>query len=221
MGNLNRVRKGLTLGAILPLSLFGLAACAAGGEDIDTERTRAPRAEAPEDGGSGVTGDGDAPFEFPGQNPPEDDAPEDDAESEAPQDDASDSGSSGNDDTVVKFGDVDYSSVNFDVSCDPDPEFGYILGREEGNTSSTAHAFQATYDNDGVVDYMMVTDGTYEDGTSLYWSDYSGEGGSVEMTISGDKFTISGDAFDYNDYQYDTVIPFEISGTCDTVFDVD
>lgn len=206
----NLLRRGLALIVIVPISVFGLAACAAGsGGDSDEDRTRAPRAEPEPDSGGGA----EAPFQFSDE---ESETPQ----AEAPQSDppTQDSGSQGvSGDVTVTFGEVDYSAVEWIVSCDSDPEEGFILGSANSSaTSDAAHTFSASLTG-GEVDFVMISDGTYEDGTALYWSDYS-DGGHAELTIDGDQFTLTGEGYDYNDYSYQTLIPFEVSGTCGTVY---
>src|SRR5699024_1181251 len=63
MSKLKSVRKGLALAAVLPLAVFGLAACVAEADLSDREdRERAPKATQP----GGSTEGGNLPFPFPG-----------------------------------------------------------------------------------------------------------------------------------------------------------
>lgn len=206
------LRKGPSLAIALSLAAFGLTACAPA-ENIDTDRTRAPRAEAQPESGT----NSDVPFQFQnGEGSGQSEAPGGtSAKENSAKDDAGANNGSGN--AIVKFGDVDYSNVHWDVMCSDDPKDGYISGYEEYDSAREhSHSFMASLEN-GAADFVMISDGTYDDGTALYWSDYS-KGGSAEITFDGKNFTITGEGFDYNDYSYTTLIPFEVSGSCDTVY---
>lgn len=235
MYKLGLLRKSIAAVSIVPLALVGLAGCAGtSGEGLD-ERTRAPKATAPESESApngSDTGEG-LPFPFA------DDGGEDAGGSSSSNGSADssgsgsggtggsgDSGNSGGGSTtgggngVVKYDNVDLSNVTWSTICSTEPDSQYVLASDVNatTTSDTGAAIMVSADENGKPDYLFVsTGGDTSASNSLYWSSTS-EGGSVKMSFSGDTVTATGEGFYFDDYSYSKPISFEIKLTCDTVY---
>lgn len=225
MSKSSRIRRALTLGAVVPLTALTLVACAGGGgESRDREREREPRAtQTTEETGSTESGDGGGavPFPFPGAGGDGGGAGSGDSGTGGGSGDSGNSGSSGpssgGSGTVVKAGDVDLSGLEWSVVCWDDPGEETLMASELGTP--------ATDETSGSV-WMFAEDGEpqtvwiYEpkaDEPVAYWSEWSGEG-SITYSIKDGIFEVSGTGTDSMFSSDGNAVDFEIRMECDTVY---
>ncbi|KAB1641955.1 lipoprotein LpqH [Gulosibacter chungangensis] len=236
MSNIGLLRKGIALAAIVPITVFGLSACAGASSEETAERTREPKATSPQSQSeSDSTGGGSLPFPFPDGS---DDASSDaDASGGIESSDAgasgdssgtgtsgsngsgnSSGGSSSGGNSVVKYDDIDLSNVSWTTLCSSDSDSQYVIASDtEATGDETGPTLMISADEDGQPDYLFISEGTSDGATSLYWSS-TADAGSVTMNFNGDKFSASGEAFYFSDYSYKNPISFEIQLTCDVMY---
>ncbi|MDJ1372187.1 lipoprotein LpqH [Gulosibacter molinativorax] len=220
------LRKGFALAAILPIAMVGLAGCASGGDSL-TERTREPKATSPEVENSPEADGGGLPFPFPdgnedgSANPTETSAPSPSSSPSATTENNSGTGNSGGSSdgtSVVKYDDVDLSSVNWSTICSTTSGAKYIIASDDDVAAGeTGPTLMVSSDESDKPDYLFISPGGSDSSKSLYWSDTS-TAGSVSMSFNGDEFTATGEAFTFNDYNYENPISFEVKLTCDITY---
>ncbi|UQN15528.1 hypothetical protein [Gulosibacter sp. ACHW.36C] len=204
---------------MIPVAALGLTACAstsspeAGDSDSSSSNDAGSTRPAP----PFVWGEESAttepePSPAPIEPPPTAEAPE--ATQDTPQATADTGGSSGSSGgNVVKYGDVDLSDKDWDVSCTDDYANGYVFDGENGDDY---HSVSVSLNEDGSVDYVMIDSDT---NFSLYYSD--GVSGYPELAATasytpGVELQASGTGT--VDYEFTEYEDFEITLKCDSTF---
>jgi len=210
---------------MIPMAVLGLTACApssspeAGDNDSSSSNEAGSTRPAPpfswgEDSATTEPEGTPSPIE----PPPTLDGP--DATQDAPEA-TTDTGGSGNSGgsggsssgNVVKYGDVDLSDKDWDVSCTDDYANGYVFDGQDGDDY---HSVSVSLNADGSVDYVMIDSDT---NYSLYYSD--GVTGYPELAATasytpGVEMQASGTGT--VDYEFTEYEDFEITLVCDSSF---
>ncbi|UQN15530.1 hypothetical protein [Gulosibacter sp. ACHW.36C] len=192
----------MTIG-VLSVSLLALTACTQpGGNDPEPER--------PESDGSNL------PFALPG-NDESDPTPTQTSEPDPTPSSSSNGGGESDGTDTISFDGADVTETSWEVICSPDATGTYRVN--------------ASNDNGGYLYVLVDTEGKFErfefapdDGTSTvrywYWvNEHEGESTALETSgpdFKDDKVTITGQTYEYDDFDYAKPISYDVTLTCDT-----
>ena len=215
----DRLLQSLFAAAMIPVAALGLTACASGAsptaernDDSSSSNDAGERPKLPFTWGDDEATDAATPGEptSPTQPAPSIPAPP----SSTGESDDNSSGNSGGSSSgnVVRYGDVDLSDKDWDVSCSDDYATGYDF---DGENDDDYHTVSVSLNADGSVEYVMIDSDTNH---SLYYSD-GVESSYPELTavavyVTGEYIEVSGTGA--VDYEFDEFEDFEISLECDS-----
>ncbi|WP_282853035.1 hypothetical protein [Gulosibacter sediminis] len=200
----SRTRRALTSVGGISAALMALMACSQpGGSDPEPER--------PESDGSNL------PFALPGNDEP-DPTPTPTTEPD-PTPSSTSGGGSGDSDGAdsIKLDGEDVTGTSWQVTCSPDATGTYRV--------------TASNDDGGYIFVLVDGEGKFErfeyapdDGTSTvrywYWvNEHEGESTALETSgpdFKDGKVTITGQTYEYDDFDYATPVSYDVTLTCDT-----
>lgn len=209
-------RRTLAWAAVVPLIAVGLVGCQT---EADTSEKR-PKSTKGEAGGPTGTSEagGGLPFgdDTTDSSQPTTTSSPSSKPSASPN--ASNPGSGGGTD-VVKWDGVDLSSVNWKITCylNESPSI-YGQDADAAPASIDAASLMVTTDDQGAVDWLMVSSGT-DTSQTLYFAKSADasqpEHGKADITVDGGRITVTGEAFEFTDFSYNTPMKFELQLECD------
>lgn len=220
----DRLLQSLFAAAMIPVAAIGLTACAS---DPSPEADRGDNSSSSNDAGERPT----LPFtwgdaaETDAATPDDSNSPTQPAPSipappsstgESDDNSTGDTGNSGGSSggNVVRYGDVDISDKDWDVSCSDDYANAYDF---DGPNDDDYHSVSVSLNSDGSVAYVMIDS---DPNHSVYYSDGVGGGYpelSAEATyVTGERIKASGTGT--VDYEFTEFEDFEISLECDYTY---
>lgn len=205
---ISRTRRALTTVGALSAALIALTACSQPGSSD-------PEPERPESDGSNL------PFALPGNDEPDPtSSPTTEPEPE-PDPTPSSTSDGGGDDSdgadSINIDGEDVTGPSWQVICSPDATGTYRVN--------------ASNDDGGYILVLVDSEGKFErfeyapdDGSSTvqYWylvNEHEGESTALETSgpdLNDGKVTISGETYEYDDFDYVTPISYDVTLTCDT-----
>lgn len=207
--------KAVSIAAIVPVALTGLAGCA-NEEPQAKPKKEKPKNESGEDrggGGGGLPfnlGEGGGNERGETEEPPYGGGGGGMTPEPGPTNNGGGSGGGGGGTDTVRFGSNDLSDIDWDVNClsGDSP----LVSGGDGSYDPDAPYFIVMFEGDKVSSVSIRPKGKIGEVDSLYWSSTSREG-KVEGKYDGKTVQVSGTGL----LNYTDPAEFEISATCDTV----